>query len=76
MKGVRAVICGSRRRSRRSKFRQNRFIRKLMVRRKEHLTDAGFRRIRELRNEYRKYGKKRLKTARVRENRSPGGARQ
>lgn len=45
----------------------------LMFRRKEHLTDAGFRRIQKLRDEYRKYGKKRLKTARVRENRSPGG---
>jgi len=46
----------------------------LMVRRKEHLTDRGFKRIFKLRNEYRKYGKKHLKTARVRENRSPGGA--
>lgn len=48
----------------------------LMFRRKEHLTDAGFRRIQELRAEYRKYGKKHLKTARVRENRSPGGVGQ
>ena len=48
----------------------------LMFRRKEHLTDAGFKKIQRLRNEYRKYGKKRLKTARVRENRLPSGVRQ
>lgn len=48
----------------------------LMFRRKEHLTHKGFKKIMKLRNGYRKYGKKRLKTARVRENRSPGGARQ
>lgn len=48
----------------------------LMFRRKEHLTDAGFRRIWELREKYRKYGKKRrLETARVRENRLPRGVR-
>jgi len=45
----------------------------LMVRKKEHLTDTGFQKILKLRNEYRKYGKKHLKTARVRENRSPSG---
>lgn len=45
----------------------------LMMRRKEHLTDAGFKKIRKLRHEYRKYGKKRLETARVRENRLPRG---
>lgn len=32
----------------------------LMVRRKEHLTDAGFKKIHQLREEYRKYGKKQL----------------
>ncbi len=49
----------------------------LMFRRKEHLTDAGFQKIQKLREKYRKYGKKKgLKTARVRENRSPGGVGQ
>ena len=47
-----------------------------MFRRKEHLTDAGFHRIKKLRGEYRKFGKKHLKTARVRENRLPSGVGQ
>lgn len=45
----------------------------LMVRKKQHLTDKGFQKIQLLRNEYRKYGKKHLETARVRENRLPSG---
>ncbi|MDA2935841.1 LAGLIDADG family homing endonuclease [Patescibacteria group bacterium AH-259-L05] len=57
----------------------------LMVRRKEHLTDKGFKRIQYLRNEMRKFGKKHnykrdfnpsLETARIRENRSSGGVGQ
>lgn len=44
--------------------------------RKEHLTPSGFARIRALRSRMRVYGKKhRWETARVRENRSPGGVR-
>ena len=52
------------------------------IRRKEHLTDAGFVRIQVLRNEMRKFGKKHnysatfdapMETARIRENRSSGG---
>ena len=54
----------------------------LMIRKKEHLTDQGFKRIQCLRNEMRKFGKKHnykrkfnpsLETARIRENRSSGG---
>ena len=47
-----------------------------MAVRKEHLTNAGLKRIQRLRSEIRVFGKKhRWETARVRENRSPGGVR-
>lgn len=46
----------------------------LMVRRKEHLTEAGVQKIQALRGEIRKRGKKqKMGTARIRENRSSGG---
>src|SRR3989344_3217159 len=53
----------------------------MMMRRKEHLTNKGFAKIVTLRNQMRKIGRNQdrfisVKTARVRENRSPGGVRQ
>lgn len=52
----------------------------LMVEKKEHLTDQGFEKIQQLRNQMRKFGKKHrdessilTETARIRENRSSGG---
>jgi hypothetical protein len=46
----------------------------LMVHHKEHLTQKGMQKIRELRQEIRKNGKKqKMGTARIRENRSSGG---
>ncbi|MBF8280799.1 MAG: Homing endonuclease LAGLIDADG/HNH [Candidatus Magasanikbacteria bacterium] len=57
----------------------------LMIRRKEHLTEDGFARIQQMRNDLRQFGKKHnfkadfdasLETARIRENRSSGGVRQ
>lgn len=46
----------------------------LMVRRKEHLTEAGVQKIQALRIEIRKRGKKqKMGAARIRENRSSGG---
>jgi hypothetical protein len=50
----------------------------LMMRQKKHLSEKGFNRIIRLRNEIRSLGKKHtflMETARVRENRSPGGVR-
>jgi len=44
-----------------------------MVARKEHLSYGGFQKILKLRDQMRQTGKKGLGTARVRENRSPGG---
>lgn len=46
-----------------------------MVAEKEHLTYGGFQKILKLRYQMRVLGKKGLGTARVRENRSPGGVR-
>lgn len=49
----------------------------LLIRNKTHLTDKGFNHIQKLRGRMRIFGKKHtIETARVRENRSPGGARQ
>ena len=53
----------------------------IMMRKKEHLTNKGFAKIVNLRNQMRKIGRNQdrfisVKTARVRENRSPGGVRQ
>jgi hypothetical protein len=53
----------------------------LMVRKKEHLSDEGFQQICALRDRMRSLGKKpkatdTVETARVRENRSPGGVKQ
>lgn len=46
----------------------------IMLRKKEHLTDKGYKKILRLRDKIRKYGKKhKLGTARIRENRSFGG---
>jgi len=42
---------------------------------KEHLTDKGFNQILKIKNKMRKISKKGSATARVRENRSPGGVR-
>ncbi|HXK35685.1 MAG TPA: LAGLIDADG family homing endonuclease [Candidatus Paceibacterota bacterium] len=52
-----------------------------MMRRKEHLTDNGFVKIVAMRDQLRKIGRNQkrnlsVETARVRENRSPGGVRQ
>lgn len=47
-----------------------------MVARKEHLTYVGFQRILKLKTRMNAFSKKGLGTARVRENRSPGGVRQ
>ena len=51
----------------------------LMYRKKEHLTDSGYTKIVKLRDKMRTMGKKHnfsVETARIRENRSSGGARQ
>ena len=51
----------------------------LMYRKKEHLTDAGYKKVVALRDEMRTMGRKHnalLETARIRENRSSGGVRQ
>ena len=49
----------------------------IMLQNKEHLTDEGYEKIMNLREEMRVYGRKKntkkLETARVRENRSPSG---
>lgn len=48
----------------------------LMIRKKQHLSNKGFNKILILRDKIRKLGKKyKVETARVRENRSPGGVR-
>ena len=50
----------------------------LMYRRKEHLTDAGYKKVVALRDEKRSMGRKHntlTETARIRENRSSGGVR-